>query len=1386
MDKCLSLKIFILIIEIVKIYNDNIFKQFDQNDEIIFIHPLTSNNIIYLTLTSSYKIENNINTIIKENVFNFTQYSRITIYSKSDLSILSSCTKNYFVEYSTIEGELKVSRVYDNNFAPNNTTYICPIYYYPKVSKVYVGYSNYIEGENKMNSRAFIITFSGYSLGSSSILNLGSEIGDYLKITYKKIIENILVGNSNYRISRKGNSGLYLNSYTLIEATESDFKVSLYDNTDAIVYYYENMLKLFYINSTSSYRYEIDTISSFDFDNLELSEMINNGDEKKFICVYKSNIDNNLYIELYNLNGDKFEIDNYYQIKNNIGISKIFIKKFSDSSDYFILLRGSDNDIGKYEYFTKSELDTFTNTKLNICNSPTSNFLTTSKTNIIIKIDDIVDYTLSTNDDIIIYPNNINYQFLNDTHIEITITEENGYLEFNVGFKSNYNNYDITYTRVEECKFTIQICNEACKSCTEIISENQSPTKCDSKKCNDGYYYLEDDNTECIKSTQTCYETCNFCNEIGDGINHKCINCKYGYVLYDNNCIICDMNKKYWYYDPNLNYNECLYESNNCPNDYPILDENTNQCINKCPLGFYLKDNKCFEQYYYIDSNDQKVFFSNDGCDDVYSYVFYNSNNKECISECSSRNYYLISTSKFCIDKCENVNLIEENGECICLTGDLKIDSNNQISCINYNINDTNINNTNINDTNINNTNINNTNSDGHNEEIENLLEKITTTDSLDSAIKLIEEQIDILKFYDNITLDVDNTIKMQVSIDLGECETILKKHYNLDFSLPLITLLINSESKTSSLTNNLNYYVYSQDGQKLDLSLCSDVKIAVYNTISSDNSINLDLINDLSNEGINLFDINDNFYQDRCFPYKLNGNDVTTKDRRDDIYSNVSICEVGCSFIEYNQEYNRVQCDCSIKTKMEETIPIKQNNNFFTSFNNQINYELFKCYPVFKNFKKNFYKNIGFWLFLFTLLSIIIGFLLYIFYIKAKLYLDVYNNYNRINNLQTSNPPKKVYSTQKLSLNGFKTIETTVTNENQNNNKIEISEDSEIKIPKKATNYSNKKEKSRKVKLNNIITPIQLKSSSRNALDQNSSISDSKSSKHLNKNDTINTEKSLFTQISQTLIKKKRQKDAFIVNGENDISKSNEDFRERIKSKYTGSFNKNNEEETNFWDFTFDKAVNYDNKLYYYHIYSFLFVKLELIAILFFPEYYHYYPITIPTYILSLFIDFSFNALVFTDDIISQKYYNQGKLSFWTELILSLISNFITFLIMKFIRKLIEFNYVFESLKHKAKDENHYHNLSSILLRLVHKKLIINFFINIIICILCGYYLFIFCEVYNKSQVNLIFNFLIGMATSICIVIGITIIVSVLRLIGIKMKNKNLYYSSRYIGHLV
>ena len=47
--------------------------------------------------------------------------------------------------------------------------------------------------------------------------------------------------------------------------------------------------------------------------------------------------------------------------------------------------------------------------------------------------------------------------------------------------------------------------------------------------------------------------------------------------------------------------------------------------------------------------------------------------------------------------------------------------------------------------------------------------------------------------------------------------------------SLPLIILLIDSSSKTKSLINSLNYKVFDQNGNELDLSLCSDTKITVY-----------------------------------------------------------------------------------------------------------------------------------------------------------------------------------------------------------------------------------------------------------------------------------------------------------------------------------------------------------------------------------------------------------------------------------------------------------------------------------------------------------------------------------------------------------------------------
>ena len=63
--------------------------------------------------------------------------------------------------------------------------------------------------------------------------------------------------------------------------------------------------------------------------------------------------------------------------------------------------------------------------------------------------------------------------------------------------------------------------------------------------------------------------------------------------------------------------------------------------------------------------------------------------------------------------------------------------------------------------------------------------------------------------------------------------------------------------------------------------------------------------------------------------------------------------------------------------------------------------------------------------------------------------------------------------------------------------------------------------------------------------------------------------------------------------------------------------------------------------------------IKIELISTLFFSEPFSLFSITIPIYLLGILIDFTLNCLIYNDDIVSQKYNNNGKLSFYTSLIL-------------------------------------------------------------------------------------------------------------------------------------
>ena len=111
--------------------------------------------------------------------------------------------------------------------------------------------------------------------------------------------------------------------------------------------------------------------------------------------------------------------------------------------------------------------------------------------------------------------------------------------------------------------------------------------------------------------------------------------------------------------------------------------------------------------------------------------------------------------------------------------------------------------------------------------------------------------------------------------------------------------------------------------------------------------------------------DINDDFFNDICYPYSENNSntDVVLEDRVNDIYQNYSICDSNCEYEKINIEYNLIECNCTIKTNTS----IDENQANFAemvkySFKNS-NFAIFKCVKLVFN-SKIFTTNLGFWLF--------------------------------------------------------------------------------------------------------------------------------------------------------------------------------------------------------------------------------------------------------------------------------------------------------------------------------------------------------------------------------------------------------------------------------------
>jgi len=253
---------------------------------------------------------------------------------------------------------------------------------------------------------------------------------------------------------------------------------------------------------------------------------------------------------------------------------------------------------------------------------------------------------------------------------------------------------------------------------------------------------------------------------------------------------------------------------------------------------------------------------------------------------------------------------------------------------------------------------------------------------TIDEVIKIFHEQIknktlnsteNIIVKGKNITFQLTDSEQQKnytnnklynniSSIDLNECEEILKKEYGID----KLTILKIDIKRNDTPSTQVEYQVInSETDEILDLSKCVNVKINIYSPVDLEPEY-LDEIIHLKKQGFDIFNSSDSFYNDICSTYTSeNGTDVLLKDRKNDFYNpNITLCEESCEYQSFDVDTSKVNCECETKTEVNSDVSETSFNpnilieNFY-SFEKYTNYKVLKCYELAFNSEK-LKKNAG------------------------------------------------------------------------------------------------------------------------------------------------------------------------------------------------------------------------------------------------------------------------------------------------------------------------------------------------------------------------------------------------------------------------------------------
>ena len=280
------------------------------------------------------------------------------------------------------------------------------------------------------------------------------------------------------------------------------------------------------------------------------------------------------------------------------------------------------------------------------------------------------------------------------------------------------------------------------------------------------------------------------------------------------------------------------------------------------------------------------------------------------------------------------------------------------------------------------------------------ILEKIDDLFINNYNISKIKNGKDDIFQYENMTVTLTTTKNQKdnekngnvSSIDLGECETILKEAYNISNNETLYMKKIEVYQE-GMLIPKIEYDVYSKlngtNLMKLNLSYCNNVTI----------DISVPIPIQINKNNIDQYNSSSGYYNDICYTATSDsGTDITLKDRKTEFKdNNKTLCQDDCFFSDFDYNINKAKCSCNAKEASSKFEDIKIDGEKiyenFIDIKNIANINILVCYKVLFSIK-GLIKNYGSYCIIVILIIHLI--IIMIYYLK-KLYNRIHNIINNI-----------------------------------------------------------------------------------------------------------------------------------------------------------------------------------------------------------------------------------------------------------------------------------------------------------------------------------------------------------------------------------------------------